>query len=227
MLVKGILTQMSGSLGGITAAHNRGGLYLRARTVPTDPSSFYQTALRTIFGGLANAWQTVLTAGQRTAWETYAANVTVVNRLGDSVNLTGQQMYIRCNTPRIQASLPRVDDGPTVMALADLDPVTISIAGGGASISVTFDDTVDWVDEDDAGLIILGSREQSPAVNFFKGPFRFANSIDGSSTVPPTSPTAVTSPFSYASGNRGFVQARLSRADGRLSSVQITSAVAS
>lgn len=220
MLVKGVFTQISGSLGGITGSHNRGGQYLRARTVPTDPGTLQQTALRNIFGSLANAWQTVLTAAQRAAWDTYAGNVPVVGPLGDPLVLTGQQMYIRNNTPIVQAGLTRVDDGPVEMALADLSPVSIAIAGGASTISVTFSEDDQWVDEDDAALIVLASREQSPAINFFKGPYRLAGKIDGSSGVPPTSPSNVTSKFAYTSGNKGFVQARCVLADGRVSSPQ-------
>jgi len=34
-----ILSQASGSIAGITFSHNRGGMYVRARAVPTNPGS--------------------------------------------------------------------------------------------------------------------------------------------------------------------------------------------
>ena len=227
MLVRGVLTTMSGSLGGITAARNKGGQYLRARVVPVDPGSFYQTALRTIFGQLAVLWSSTLTAAQRTAWDTYAANVTVVNRIGETVNLTGLQMYIRSNTPRLQAGKPRVDAGPVVMSLPAFTPFTMAVAGGGATLSISFTDTDAWANLDDSCAIILGAREQAPTINFFKGPYRFASRIDGLTAGPPTSPASVTSPFSYTSGNKAFAQVRISLADGRLSTVQRLEAIAS
>ncbi len=227
MLVRGILTTMSGSLGGITAARNKGGQYLRARVVPVDPGSFFQTTLRTIFGSLAVLWQTTLTAAQRTAWDTYAANVTVVNRIGETVNLTGLQMYIRSNTPRIQASEARVDDGPTEFNLGSFTDMSMTVAGGGSTLSVTFDNGDDWANEDDAVAMILASREVAPTINFFKGPYRFAANIEGDGTVPPTTPASITSPFTYTSGNKAFAQVRISRADGRLSAVQRIGAIAS
>lgn len=227
MKVKGLLTQMSGSLGGITASHNRGGLYLRARAIPTDPGTLQQTAVRNIFGGLANRWQTVLTAAQRAAWDTYAANVPVVDTLGDPLQLTGQQHYVRSNTALEQAGLTVVDDGPVVMALGELSPVSVTIAGGGSVVSVTFDDADDWVGEDDAAMLVLASRQVSPAINYFKGPYRFAAKVDGSSTLPPIPPASVTSKFPYTSGNKGFIQVRAVRADGRLSSPQRVGAIVS
>jgi hypothetical protein len=227
MLVRGILTTMSGSLGGITAARNRGGQYLRARVVPVDPGSPAQTTLRTIFGALSIAWQTILTAGQRLAWETYADNVTVVNRIGETVNLTGLQMYIRSNTPRVQAGLLRVDDGPVEFNLGEFTDVSIGIVGGTSDIDVTFDPDDAWANEDGNSMLVLASREAAPSINFFKGPYRLAGTIDGLTLAPPASPAAVTSDFSYTAGNKGFAQVRVSRVDGRLSQVQRVSAIAS
>ena len=227
MLVRGILTTMSGSLGGITAARNKGGQYLRARVVPVDPGTPAQTTLRTVFSGLAIAWQTLLSAAQREAWDTYAENVTVVNRIGETVNLTGLQMYIRSNVPRVQAGFARVDDGPVSFNLGEFTDISIAIVGGGALVSVTFEDTDAWVNEDDAALLVLTSREKAPTINFFKGPYRLAGSVDGSSTVPPTSPQDLTSDFTYTTGNKGFAQVRVTRADGRLSNLQRVEAIAS
>lgn len=227
MLVRGILTTMSGSLGGITAARNRGGQYLRARVVPVDPGSVGQVTLRGIFSQLAVFWSSALTAAQRTGWDTYAANVTVVNRIGETVNLTGFQMYMRSNVPRVQAGAARVDPPPTVFTLGEFTPVSMTIAGGGAVLSVAFTNTDPWAEEDDAHLIVLASREKGATINFFKGPYRLAGTIDGDALSAPTSPASITSPFTYASGNRGFAQVRISRADGRLSAIQRIDAVAS
>ena len=226
MLVKGLFTQISGSFGGLTGSHNRGGLYIRARTIPTDPGSLAQVFLRNIFGDLSNKWQTLLTTLQRTAWETYAANVPITGPLGDPLQLTGQQQYVRSNTGRVQAGLPRVDDGPTVFALGELSPVAITVAAGGADISVAYEDADGWVNEDDGALIILAAREQAQTVNFFKGPYRLAGTVLGDLALPPPSPQTVISQFTYAAGNRCFVQARSTRADGRLSTPQRVSVIA-
>lgn len=225
MLVKGVLTQMSGSLGGITASHNRGGMYLRARTIPTDPSSFFQQSVRSLLGQLANLWQNTLTLAQRTAWDTYAANIVVTNPLGDPTNLTGFQHYIRSNVPRVQAGFPRVDDGPTIFDIGDFTAPSLSVSAGN-TLSVAFTVGDDWVGEDDAALLVLASRQVAPTINFFKGPYRLAGSIDGDSVTPPTSPASVTSPFTYAAGNKAFLATRVTRADGRLSQIVRIGAIA-
>ncbi len=216
-----ILADASGSLGGLVASHNRGGQYLRARVVPTNPSSGPQVEMRTIFGNLSTAWQT-LTQTQRDAWTTYAINVPITDSMGDPLTLTGQQMYVRNNSARIQAGLLRIDDGPTVFALDSLSPVTINPTAAADLYSVVFTEADAWVAEDAAGLLIYGSRELADTINFFKGPYRFQGIIEGDLAVPPTSPdVSITSLFSLTVGNVIFNRALSVRADGRISPVQL------
>ncbi len=216
-----ILADASGALGGLVASHNRGGQYLRARVVPTNPSSGPQVEIRTIFGNLASAWQTI-TKVQQDAWSTYAINVPVTDSMGDPLTLTGQQMYVRCNTARIQAGLSRVDDGPTVFSLDSLSPVVIAPTAAADLYTVTFEATDAWVDEDDAGLLIYGSRELADTINFFKGPYRFQGIIEGDATTAPTSPdVSITSVFALTEGNVIYNRALSVRADGRISATQL------
>lgn len=220
MLVRfSILAAASGSMGGTTASHNRGGPYLRARTVPTDPASGFQVVMRTILGNLATAWQT-LTLTQREAWATYAANVPTTNRLGDTVYLTAQQMYVRNNAARVQAGLARIDDGPVVYALDSLSPVAIAASAAADELSVAFEVTDEWVGEDGAGLLLYGSRQKSDTINFFKGPYRFTAIILGDLALPPTSPSVEDSVFSLTEDNFQFSRVLSVRADGRISPSQ-------
>lgn len=219
MLIKsGIMTSGSGSLGGITASHNSGGLYLRARTIPTDPNSIYQQAVRGHMSSLTSIWGNTLTAVQRTAWETYAANVPVVNPLGDQIHISGLNHFVRSNVPRLQASLARVSDAPTTFNLGDFTtPIGFSFDSASTELDVVFENTDDWANEDDAAMLVRNSRQQGPTINFFKGPYRYTSKIEGDSVTPPTSPAALTSPFACAAGNVSFAIAVVSRADGRLS----------
>lgn len=215
-----ILSDASGSMGGITASRNRGGQYLRARVVPTNPGSGAQVEMRTIFGNLSSAWQT-LTDDQREAWATYAINVPITDALGDPLTLTGQQQYVRCNSARLQAGLARVDDGPTIFALDSLSLVKVAPTAAADLYTTTFEETDDWVGEDAAGLLIYGSRELAPTINFFKGPYRFTGIIAGDATTPPTSPdVSITSLFALTEGNVIFNRCLSVRADGRISAVQ-------
>jgi hypothetical protein len=214
-----LVTEASGSIGGMTASHNRGGYYFRQRSIPTNPNSPQQQAVRTIVAALASAWVNTLTANQRAFWEIYADHVQLPDPLGEPRNVGGLAMYVRTNVPAVQAGLARIDDAPTTYDLGGefTEPAfgTISAAGGTAEVAYT--NTDPWASEDGAALLILLSRGQNTSVNYFKGPYRFAGLVEGDSGTPPTSPLSATAPFPMAVGQRLFGQARVRRADGRLS----------
>lgn len=94
----------SGSMGGVVASHNRGGQYFRRRATPVNPSSTYQAEVRAQLAGLSSGWR-ALTDEQRLAWDSAATSYVTVNSLGSSVQLTGQQLYIRANQ-RLAIYLP-------------------------------------------------------------------------------------------------------------------------
>lgn len=216
-----VFTQASGSVGGLTYSHNAGGMYTRGRTIPTNPSSTQQQAVRNAMSQLAAAWVSVLTPAQRESWQTYSDNVPLIDKLGDPVNVGALPMYQRSNVPRLQAALPRVDDAPIVYDLGDFTTPSIAVtAGPPNAIAVTFDNADAWANEDDSAMLVYSSRPQNPSVLFFKGPYRLAGAIDGDGTTPPTSPQNILPAFHVSAAQLVYCQFRVTRADGRLSSVQ-------
>lgn len=217
----------SGSIGGATASRNKGGQYFRRRAIPTNPATAQQQAVRNALATLTDAWSNVLVQAQRDAWDMYAFNVSWVDTLGSSIKLSGQQMFVRSNVPRLQAGLARVSDGPTTYTLAQLTtPTALTVLDSG-DMSFAFTNSNEWATVVGGALLVFVSRPQSPGVNFFKGPYQFAGRVNGAGT-PPTSPsTTIVSPFGLdaQAGNRIFVQYRATNADGRLSGVQRLTAV--
>jgi len=96
-----ILSAASGSVGGLTFSHNKGGSYCRARAVPTNRRSTAQERMRAILGSLANRWAT-LTVNQRASWAAYADNVLMVNPLGASRKISALAQFIRSNAIRLR-----------------------------------------------------------------------------------------------------------------------------
>lgn len=95
MLFKPIIgTDLSGKVGGIVASHNAGGAYFRAATIPTNPNTTFQQAVRNAVSQLSSMWQTTLTQAQRNEWEVYAANVKITNRIGEKINVSGLNHYV-------------------------------------------------------------------------------------------------------------------------------------
>lgn len=211
-----VLTQASGSVGGLTYSHNKGGMYTRARATPTNPGSAFQSAVRQIMSDLAKRWSNTLTAGQRTAWELYATNVPLINRLGESRSIPGLAMYVRCNTPRIQASLAVVDDGPTDYTLPAFTAPTLVVDEAGQEGNLSYTNTDAWAGEVGGAMLLQMSRPQNPTIQYFKNPYRYSGKVAGA-VIPPTSPEAIAVPFPVVEGQKVFAFVRVCRADGRLS----------
>ncbi len=217
-----ILTEASGSVGGLTFSHNRGGLYTRARSIPTDPATALQAAIRASMAALSARWRGTLTAAQRAAWDAYALATPLLDTLGEPRNVGGIGMYQRGNVLIIQSGVSEgvVDDGPVVDGLPGLNAV-LTEQDAAASIQVTFDDAQPWTSEDGAVLLVFQSPSKNAGINFYKGPYRFVGSIQGDSLTPPTSPESLTpTPFTYVSGAHGFGRVVLVRQDGRVSLAQ-------
>lgn len=223
MLIKsGLLTQMSGSIGGMTGSHNKGGMYLRSRAIPVNPNTPTQLAVRTAMNQLVTDWVETLTQAERDSWDVYAQNVTVTNALGDATKISGQNWYVSLNSVRVRNGLDLVTTAPAVFDSATLNPISAAFTNGTpADVVLTFDDTQAWVDDPQSALIVQASRPQNQSKMFFKGPFQQAGLVLGDATTPPTTGVNVTTPFAYGLDNKGFARVRLSLSDGRLSAPQI------
>ncbi len=214
----GGIVQASGSIAGTTHARNRFGNYIRARTKPVNPRSTSQTLVRNAMAYLADRWHSALTSAERAAWDLYAANVPMKNRLGDTINLTGFNHFIRSNSTRIRCGAAVVDAGPTVFSLPEKDPTIVdTITFSGQEHSLAFDIEPDWLDEDTGFLTLSMGIPQLATRNFFNGPWRWNFKIDGDSVTPPTSPQTNAVIFTVATDQKVWITCRIGRADGRLS----------
>lgn len=216
-----VFSQASGSVAGLVYSHNQGGQYTRARTLPTNPQTAAQQAVRDAMSQLVVYWQETLSSPQREAWTMYAFNTPTLNRLGDLTKKTGQQMFLRSNIPRLQGGFAIVDDAPTTFDLGTFTPLTTIVPDESSNnISITFDDAANYANQNGAGLLIYQSRPMNPTRNFCKGPYQLLTTIVGNSLTPPTSPATPTALFPQAAGQRIFFRIRQTLADGRLSAIQ-------
>lgn len=219
VLYGGGVAQASGSIGGTTFSRNAAGAYMRTRAIPVDPASQQQQVVRSALATLTSRWVDTLTPAQRNAWKAYSDNVPIVGPLGNARTVGALAMYVRSNTPRIQAGFSVVDDAPVIFDLGEYTLPTIEgMAITTDVISVGFDNTDAWANETGSAMLVYNSAGQNLSVNFFKGPYRLAGSIDGDDSTAPTSPAVVTSQFPFVAGQINFVRFRVTRVDGRLSS---------
>ena len=90
----------SGSAGNMTASRNRSGQYYRQRSLPTQPRTASQMAARSRLTTLSAAWRG-LTDAQRASWAGFANSFSVVNNLGQTIQLTGHQCFVKVNTTNV------------------------------------------------------------------------------------------------------------------------------
>jgi hypothetical protein len=214
----GGIIQMSGSIAGNVHARNRSGNYMRARTKPVNPDTSLQQRVRAALAVLTERWADTLTAAQRTAWNDYAAAVAMNNKLGETIHLSGFNHYIRSNSFLTQYGITNIDAGPIDNTLPDQDP-TLAIAGSVATqqFTVTFDDGLAWASEDNAYMTFLCGQPQNAQRNFFAGPWKGIRFLSGNAGAPLVSPLPIGALFAIGLGQRAWVQARIYRADGRVS----------
>lgn len=210
-----VYSQASGSVAGLTYSHNKGGMYARARVTPTDPATERQEFARFSVSNFSNRWINTLSQSLRNTWELYAANVTLVNALGDSIYVSGLNHYIRSNAPRHQIGLAVIDQAPSVFDLGTHGGVTVTIDAT-TGIDVAFNAADDW-NIADGGLLIQIGMPVNPTVNYYNGPWRQSVGIIAVDTSPATIPNV----FPVIAGNRQFLRIRASQADGRLSPATI------
>lgn len=214
----GGITAMSGSIAGNTYARNRYGAYARARTKPVNPNTSHQQRARNAIAQLSERWFSTVTAAERLAWGVYAANVVMMNKLGEPMHLSGFNHFIRSNAILLQQGFTLVDAAPVIFSLPEKDPLlAITASEGTQLISVVFDDTLSWAGADDCYMQILSGLPVQGSRQFFGGPYRFADTIDGDTAIPISSPQTLAPAHLIAEGNALWVEARILLADGRVS----------
>lgn len=175
MLVKGIFTNISGSTGGITGSRNKGGQYLRARVNPVNPNSTAQQTARSRFTDANDSWSS-LTEAQRTAWNDWAQLQVWKNRLGDTIQLSGQQGYIGAYSASESALLvpavapPAPNTRPAQLIIPSMIPSLANNNVGGFTAAV--------LTANDAYTIAV-SGPLPPGVTSYKGPYRQTNIVGG------------------------------------------------
>lgn len=149
-------------MAGTTFSHNRAGQYQRNRRSPVQPVGTGRRAqVRANFSGASAAWSG-LSAADQAAWTGFAAGHPITDALGQSVVLTGQQMFIRVNASAVNVGLAMLTVPPTDLVFGNLTPV-------GFTFSHTTGITVTWGPGATTGINAFAfSAQVSPGVNFMK-----------------------------------------------------------
>ena len=135
------VTGFRGTIGGITFTANASGNLAKPWRMPTYKASTPVSNVRAGLSRYGPTWRT-LTSGQRTAWNTWAANPAQerFNSLGVSYFMTGFQAYCSINQCRLTVGLAITPTAPTVAAPSICTGVLFYMykTGGSAPSAVNF-----------------------------------------------------------------------------------------
>jgi hypothetical protein len=174
-----VYTNVSGSIGGLTYAHNRGGMYARARSTPVNTMTARRTAVRANFAAASTYWRNTLTAAQRGDWTAYAEASPVTDQFGDEKILTGQQMFIRTHTLRLQAGEAAIAAAPSTpgfgVPVSEFTNTDISVATPGGTLDI--DGSLASGAPDAGDVLVYVGTMLSAGRNFYNGPWQFVDSV--------------------------------------------------
>lgn len=173
-----LVTDMRGSVAGITYSKNRYGLTGRGKVTPVNPSSGYQEFQRALLGQAVYGFKN-LTEAQQIAWDNFAAGTPWKNKLGQDVFLTGQAMYIGQRTAGISA-LPSADpanydDCPCTPGLLPAPFVEYGCCANptvGTIVTVT-----NMHDTENMDFVVRISPAWNQSRTYYNGPYRTSMTI--------------------------------------------------
>lgn len=202
----GGIIQMSGSLAGVTHARNRFGNYMRARTKPVNPNSTQQSKVRSIMAQLAAYWHDTCTPTERIGWATYAAAVAMKNRLGETVYMTGFNMFIRYNSILLRQSGIVESTPPTELTLPAKDS-TLSVVANVAdqNLHISYDADGYWLTIPGSEIVMFMGQPQSATRNFFGGPWKLAGGIGPAGP----NPMIIAAPYTLVLGQKVWCYGRI------------------
>jgi len=95
-----VVSDIRGSIGDETYGRNQGGIFVRARVDPAQPSSTARDATQAAMTALSQAWSGTLSEAQRSTWRTYAQAFTLPDRYGRPKSLGAICHFVRSNAQR-------------------------------------------------------------------------------------------------------------------------------
>ncbi len=211
-----IATQISGSVGGTTYGHNKGGLVMRARSKPVtntgtlppnDANRRVNQSQRTrqALNHAQNRWRSILTANQRDSWNAYAANVPLPGALGEARAVSGFNQFVRSNSVYEQLRLYGAHTNPGYF----IAPETFNLGSFTLPTAITWDfaaglefiinNTDTWATQDEGYLLCYISVPGNVSNSRNKTRTNFAFWIKGDSGTPPPNAQAIF-PLDYLTG---------------------------
>lgn len=174
-----IVSEIRNKIAATVFSKNAAGAMIRNRVTPINPSSVKQTLRRQQLSSLASGWRG-LTQAQRDAWNAASPSFPVQDNLGQTIFLTGEQLYIRSNANALLIGAAAITAAPApvsfdTLALSGLTATDLDVT------TLSFTPTVPT----GYAMVVRATPAVSAGKEFVsKSQFRFLKSIAAAQTSP-------------------------------------------
>jgi len=180
------VTDLSGKIGGTIFSKNRGGNYAKNRVVPNNPATPAQSIVRGRFGSLSSQWRT-LSQEERDSFTAATGNFPKSNRIGDTIQLAGNALFVALNSARLATNLSILTSAPAAEGVTEYSIGTFILTNGGLNESIKFAGTaIDPVLADDMTVQIFATAPVSPGISNLNSKFKQIAVRLNSALTPPT-----------------------------------------
>lgn len=114
-----IISEIRGTVAASTYSRNKGKAVMRNRVTPINRRSTNQTQRRQQLASYSSQWRG-LTEAQRAGWNSAAQNFPQSDNLGQTIFLSGEQLYVRFNLNLQLIGGTPIDDAPAPSSFAVL-----------------------------------------------------------------------------------------------------------
>ena len=174
-----IISEIRNKIAATVYSKNGAGAIIRNRVTPINRRSTLQTNQRQLLASLASAWRG-LTQAQRDGWNGASPNFPQTDSLGQTVTLTGEQLYVRSNANLVLIGQSQIVNAPAPTSFAIMAMGVTVLTAGAFTQAFT-------VTPVPAGfsLVFRASRPLSPGKNFIgASEFRFIQ-VEAAAAVSP------------------------------------------
>lgn len=177
-----VVSEIRGKIASNVFSRNRGGAIIRNRIKPINRRSVLQSTRRQVLGSLASAWRG-LTSAQRDSFNAAVGSFPLQNRLGQTIQLSGEQLYVRLNANLVLIGASQITTAPSPFSFAIFTlSFTAEDATVAAALSVVFTPTPLTAGNT---LLVFATRNLSAGIEApGASEFRKIGQIDPSDTSP-------------------------------------------
>ena len=209
-------TEARNKLGNTVWTHSAAGQIVRQWVLPANPRTGSQLAVRAACREITARWQEVLTEQQRSAWYASPLRNRARNHVGEPIQLSAFQLYMRTNQVLWRILGIFNDTPPFPSDTSALEPLnTNAFPNLPATMTITWSPALDA----NHSLLLYATRDQSPGTRQPHYSITFINAYTGAGLTTVNAYDDYTSKYPQTTSNRRVITNAklLNRTTGELS----------